>query len=552
MAYDLIIKNARIVDGTGKKAFAGGVAVKDGRIAEIGDVDGEAKRVIDAGGQVLAPGFIDAHSHYDAQLLWDPIIDPATAHGVTTVLIGNCGFTLAPVKPKDQDYLLGLFSATEEVPKSALLKHAPLKWETFAEYLSFVEKIPLGVNVLTQVGHSAMRCYVMGEDALKREATNEEIAEMTQIAEAAMDAGAAGVSTSYSPHHVDEFGAHIPSYFAADAETEALAAAVGRKKKPLFSINPYSKREGLSEKDRALLSRIAEISGAVVTWNDLGPGAPNWLSVVEFMEKEIESGRKIYVVARCQPAETRFMLNKISPLYSGSQPWLEYCKLDFDGMMAALADPEWRARLSEYWNNFPYLSLASVEKAASSANAPFEGRYLTDIAKERSQSPVDAMFDIALEDKLETIFLLQEAAKEDESEAQRFLRSPAVLVGISDGGAHLQTFSGADFPTYFLKHWVRETGTFTLEQGVAALTSEPAAFIGLTDRGMIEVGKAADLVIFDPDKVEPASLETREFPGGGVRLAKRARAIPYVIVNGVPIIENGEPSGAVPGELLRA
>lgn len=221
-------------------------------------------------------------------------------------------------------------------------------------------------------------------------------------------------------------------------------------------------------------------------------------------------------------------------------------------MMAAMADPKWRARLAEYWNNFPYLSLASVEKAASPANAAYEGRYLTDIAKERGQSPVDAMFDIALEDKLETIFLLQEAAKEDESEAQRLLRSPAVLVGISDGGAHLQTFSGADFPTYFLKHWVRETGTFTLEQGVAALTSEPAAFIGLTDRGTIEVGKAADLVIFDPDNVEPASLETLEFPGGGVRLAKRARAIPYVIVNGVPIIENGEPSGAVPGELLRA
>lgn len=553
MTYDLVINNALVVDGTGRKAFNGAVAVADGRIAAVGEeITGEAKRIIDAGGQVLAPGFIDAHSHYDAQLLWDPSVDPATAHGITTVLIGNCGFTLAPVKPEGQDYLLGLFSATEEVPKSALLRHAPLQWESFAEYLDFVENSKLAVNVLTQVGHSAIRCYVMGEDALKREATEAEVAEMTRLVEEAMEAGAAGVSTSYSPHHVDEFGAHIPSYFAAESEMESLAAAVRRKGKQLVSINPYSKRDGLTEQDRAFLSRLAEISGAIVTWNDLGPGSPNWLSVVEFMEKELEQGRKIYVVARCQPAETRYQLNQISPLYSGQTAWLEFCKLGQAEKLEAMADPAWRTRLAEYWNKFPYLKLASIEKTFSEQNRPLEGRFLMEIAKERSVDPVELMFDIALADELETIFLLREPKKEDESEAIRLLKSPATLVGISDGGAHLQTFAGADFPTYFLKHWVRETGVFSLEEGVAALTSDAAEFIGLTDRGTIEVGKAADLVVFDLATVAPAELETREFPGGGQRLAKRALGIPWVITNGIPIVENGEPTDAVPGRLLRS
>jgi N-acyl-D-amino-acid deacylase len=554
MAYDTLVKNAQIVDGTGKnKAYGGSVAIQNGRIAAVGKVSGEAKRVIDAMGQVVAPGFIDAHTHYDAQLLWDPSIDPACKHGITTILMGNCGFTLAPVKREDQDYILGLFSATEEVPKSALLQHAPLAWESFAEYLSFVEKSALGVNVLTQVGHSAMRHYVMGKSSLERAATSGEIAAMVRLAEEAMDAGAAGVSSSFSPSHIDEFGGHIPSFYSAEAEMEALAAAVRRKGKRLVSINPRSKREGLTEQDQAFLSRLAEVSGAVVSWNDFGARAPRWEETLTFMEREIERGNKVYVVARCQPAEMRFSLDKMSPLYSGSQPWIEYCRLDHAAKMAALADPGWRARLSEYWNPvLRYLQIAIIEKASSPSTRALTGRRLPDVAQERGVGLIDALFDVAREDNLATFFLLRSEAASDESEAERILKSPATLVGISDGGAHLQTFAGADYPTYFLKHWVREKGTFTLEEGVAALTSEAADFIGLTDRGTLAVGKAADLVIFDPERVEPASLETLDFPGGGVRLAKQARGIPWVIVNGVPIVESGDPTGAVPGRLLRS
>jgi N-acyl-D-aspartate/D-glutamate deacylase len=553
MEYDIVVKNARIVDGTGKKAYDGNVAVKDGRIAALGKVTGEAKRVIDAKGQVVAPGFIDAHTHYDAQLIWDPIVDPATAHGITTVLIGNCGFTLAPVRPKDRDYLLGVFSTTEEVPKDVLVNSAPISWESFPEYLSSIEKGKLGVNVLTQVGHTAIRRYVMGEAAGEREATKDEVAAMVHLAEEAMDAGAAGVSSSFSPAHVDERGEHVPSFFAAESETCELAAAVRRKGKRLVSINPRSKRDGLSDEDKAFLSRLAEVSGAVVSWNDFGSGAPKWEETLTFMEREIERGNRIHVVARSQPAETRFALNRLSPIYSGSKTWLEYCRLDDAGKMKALADPAWRERLGEFWIKFRrYLEVAIIEKVENPALKHLEGKRLPQAAKDRGIDLIDALFDISREDNLQTFFLLRGERPVFETEAERILRSPATLIGISDGGAHLQSFAGADYPTYFLQHWVKEKHTFTLEEGVAALSAEAADFIGLTDRGRLEVGKAADMVIFDPETVGPGELETLDFPGGGIRLAKRAYGIPYVIVNGVPIIENGQPTGAVPGRLLRA
>src|ERR1700730_8097937 len=240
MTYDVVGKAARIVDGTGKPAYAGDIAVTDGKIVAVGEVSGEAVRTINADGQVVAPGFIDAHTHYDAQLMWDPSANPSSSHGVTTVLMGKCGYTLAHVRAADQDYLMGVFSAAEEVPKVALKLFAPFGWETFPDYLNALRRSPLGVNVVSQIGHSALRRYVMGAAALDRAATDDEIAAMVAVAEEAMDAGAAGISTSQAPHQVGEHGEHIPSYFATDAETEALAAAVRRKNKRLMSVNPRS------------------------------------------------------------------------------------------------------------------------------------------------------------------------------------------------------------------------------------------------------------------------------------------------------------------------
>jgi N-acyl-D-amino-acid deacylase len=551
MTYDVVVKDARIVDGTGKPAFAGDIAVTDGKIVAVGEVSGDAVRTINADGQVVAPGFIDAHTHYDAQLMWDPSANPSSSHGVTTVLMGNCGYTLAPVRAADQDYLMGVFSSAEEIPKAALQRFAPFGWETFPDYLNALRSAPLGVNVVSQIGHSALRRYVMGEAALNRTATDDEIAAMVAVAEDAMDAGAAGVSTSQAPHQVGELGEHIPSYFATDAEIDALAAAVRRKGKRLMSVNPRSKREGLSKEDKAMMVRLADVSGAVVSWNDFGVLTPDWEASLEFMEAEVERGKPIYAVARCQRPETRFTLKKLSAIFAASEPWLEFSRLDIPEKLAALGDPTWRARMGAFWDGAAFMKLASVEKGASPATAALEGRLLDDMAAERGVSAPEVMFDIAREDKLQTFFRISAPVTQDESKLERILKSPATLVGISDAGAHLQTFAGGDYTSYFLAHWVREKGSFTLEEGVAALTSRVADFLGLEDRGRLEPGKVADLVIFDPETVEPLPLQTLDdIPGGGTRMTKGARSISWVIVGGEPIVENGAPTGATPGRVL--
>jgi N-acyl-D-aspartate/D-glutamate deacylase len=548
--HDVLVKDARIVDGTGKPAYSGDVAIRDGRIAALGHVEGSATRTIDAGGQVVAPGFIDAHTHYDAQLLWDPTANPSTVHGITTILTGNCGYTLAPVRSSDQDYLMGLFAAAEEIPKQALQLFAPFAWETFPEYLGWMPG-RIGVNVLAQVGHSALRRFVMGEAALERAATEVERKEIVRIAEAAMDAGAAGISSSQAPHQRGELGEHIPSFFADEAETFALAESVRRKGKRLLSINPATKRDGLSDDDRALLVRLAELSGAVVSWNDFGMGTPNGDSVLEFMEAELQRGNKIYAIARCQRAETRFTLKKLSAIFANSEPWVELSRLDPPDKTAALRDPGWRSRLGEFWDTARFMVNTSVEKAASPETAPLEGRLLTDIAEERGVTPSEVMFDVAVADRLETFFRISGPVNVDESRLERILQSPATLVGISDGGAHLQTFAGGDYTSYFLAHWVREKGAFSLEDGVAALTSRVAHFLGLTDRGTLEVGKAADVVVFDPDTIEPLTLQTLDdIPGGGTRMTKNARGIPWVLVNGEPVVDDGAPTTAVAGSVL--
>jgi N-acyl-D-aspartate/D-glutamate deacylase len=550
MAYDVVVKDGLIVDGTGKKAFRGDIAIQDGTIVAIGAVDGEAVRTIDASGHVVAPGFIDAHTHYDAQLLWDPSANPATAHGVTTILMGNCGYTLAPVRAADEDYLMGLFSAAEEIPKKALKMFSPLGWETFGEYLDWMQG-RLGVNVVTQIGHSALRRYVMGEDAIERVATPEEIAEMVRVAEEAMEAGAFGISSSQAFHQRGEHGENIPSVFADDAETFALADAVKRMHKRLFSVNPPGKRAGFNEADYDLLATLAERSGAVVSWNDFGLGTPEGDPMLEFMEAQLELGHEILAVARCQRSETRFTLKKLSSVFATSQSWVDFSKGRDEEKLAWLADPEWRANLSEFWGTAPFMVNAGIEKGVTPEIKALEGQKLVDIAEERGCTPSEVLFDTAIADGLGTYFGIAGPVNVDESRLERILKSPATIVGISDGGAHLQTFAGGDYTTYFLQHWVKEKGAFTIEEGVAALSADVATFLGLTDRGTLEVGKAADITVFDPETVRPLELQTLDdIPGGGVRMTKNAAGIPWVLVNGEPVVEDGKPTTIVPGAVL--
>jgi N-acyl-D-aspartate/D-glutamate deacylase len=273
--------------------------------------------------------------------------------------------------------------------------------------------------------------------------------------------------------------------------------------------------------------------------------------VLEFMEAQLEEGHEIYAVARCQRPETRFTLKKLSAVFASSEAWVDLSKREPPEKLAALADPAWRERLAAFWETAPFMVNASVEKAATPATQALEGRLLVDIAEERGVSAAEVMFDVAVEDELATFFRISGPVDVDESRLERILKSPATLVGISDGGAHLQTFAGGDYTSYFLAHWVREKGAFTLEEGVAALTSRVAAFLGLDDRGTLEVGQAADVVVFDPDTVQPLTLQTLDdIPGGGTRMTKAAQGIPWVLVNGEPVVEQGQPTTAVPGAVL--
>jgi N-acyl-D-amino-acid deacylase len=550
MSYDVVITGGLIVDGTGTPAYRGDVAIQDGRIVAIGEVSGDAERTIDATGLVVAPGFIDAHTHYDAQLLWDPSANPSTVHGCTTLLTGNCGYTLAPVRAADEDYLMGLFAAAEEIPKKALQQFSPLGWETFPEYLDAMEG-RLGVNIVTQIGHSALRRYVMGEAAIERSATPEEVAEMVRVAEEAMEAGAFGISSSQAFHQRGEHGENIPSVFADDTETFALADAVKRLGKRLFSVNPPGKRAGFNEADYELLATLADRSGAVVSWNDFGLGTPEGDPMLEFMEAQLAQGREILAVARCQRSETRFTFKKLSSIFATSQAWVDFSKGRDEEKLAWLADPEWRAKLSEFWGTAKFMVNAGIEKGVTPEIKALEGQKLVDIAEERGCTPSEVMFDTAIADGLGTYFGIAGPVNVDESRLERILKSPSTIVGISDGGAHLQTFAGGDYTSYFLQHWVKEKGAFTLEEGVAALSADVAKFLGLDDRGTLEVGKAADITVFDPDTVSPMTLQTLDdIPGGGIRMTKSSQGIPWVLVNGEPVVEDGKPTTAVPGAVL--
>jgi N-acyl-D-aspartate/D-glutamate deacylase len=271
------------------------------------------------------------------------------------------------------------------------------------------------------------------------------------------------------------------------------------------------------------------------------------------MEAELARGHRIVAVARCQRPETRFTLKKLSSIFAGSQHWVDYSRLDLAGMQAALADPAWRAKLSEFWTTARYMSMVSVEKATTPETQKLEGRLLEEVAAERGVSPSDVMFDVALADKLQTFFRISGPVNVDETNLERILKSPATVVGVSDGGAHLQTFAGGDYTSYFLQHWVRDKGSYSLEEGVAALSADVAEFLGLEDRGTLEVGKTADLVVFDPETVGPTELLTLDdIPGGGTRMTKNARSIPWVIVNGQAVVESGEPTASVPGRVLGA
>lgn len=560
MAYDLLIKGGRVYDGSGLPPYLGDVAVSDGRIVEVGRLGTTARRLVDAGGLAVAPGFIDFHTHLDAQLLWDPIGTSSCWHGVTTVITGNCGLTLAPCRPEDREGILGSFARVEAMPLGVLRGAVSWEWMTFPEYLGRLDQ-KLGVNVAGLVGHCALRQFVMGEAASERSATSEEIERMKVVLADSLRSGAAGFSTNQNPVHMRADGKPIASRLATDQEILELADVLGESNSGSIQISRGSL--GIAQPvDEALdfFSRLAQRSGRPVIWQTISqrwdqPGL--WRRLLDMAESTLAAGVPSYPLCNARLFNNRFNL-KNAQVFDDLPTWKEIMFKPVEERIRLFRDPSARERLrfealedgrpsrfSRRWD------LVYLIQAATPENRRLERKSVAQIAELKNQGVVDAFLDLSLEENLETLFQTSNS-NGDESAVAEILRSPATLVGQSDAGAHLIYDAGYGYASRFLGYWIRERKSMRLEEGIRKLTFMVASIFGLRDRGLIRPGMAADLVLFDPGTVGDCEPEiAHDLPGGEKRLVQKAHGIEMSIVNGAVLIENGAHSGAFPGRVLR-
>jgi len=557
--YDLLIKNGRIVDGSGGPSYRGDVAVSGGKIVEIGKLSGTAKQTVDAGGQVVAPGFIDNHCHYDAQVTWDPLCSFSCDHGATSVVFGNCSLSLAPVK-KDrasQRRLSEFLSYVEAIPME-VLDTLEFTWESFPQYLDELDR-NLGVNVGNLIGHTAVRYYVMGDDCQKRTATDDEIRQMQDLVREGMKAGALGLSVSRNQGHFDPQGVHIPAIWADEKEIFALGDVLRDLGTGLIQSGGGN---GAEMKD-ALMSRISEATGRVVVYNNLGqtmrrPG--QWQKQIEQVNSTTARGIRAYPM--CTPNRiTDYFKMRNTQTFRGMKVWHPISLSSPEEQLRAYADPEVRRKLHAEAVEFcdgPQIGICStwwdymvVQNAVLPKNKWMEGKTLGEIAKAQGKGIIDCLCDLTIEENLDTEWLHGENNVDDSAVAQ-ILTYPNAVIGLSDGGAHVQFQSGFGFSTRLLSEWVREKQAMSLETAVRRLTFESASIFGLYDRGLLRPGMVADIVIFDPDTVKPLPLEVlHDFPTGAKRIKEPAQGIYATFVNGEMLMKEGEHTGNLSGRVLR-
>ena len=561
---DLLIRNAEIVDGTGAPARHGDVGVSDRRIAAVGEIDDLAAKTVDAQGQTLAPGFVDLHTHYDAQLFWDPTASPSVQHGVTTVFGGNCGFTLAPAASDQHDYLTRMLARVEGMPLDALRAGLDWGWASFGDWLDRLEG-NIAVNAGFLVGHSALRLAAMGGDAVGAEAGPEQIERMVAVLHDALDAGGLGLSTSQSPTHNDGGGQPVPSRSASRDELVALAAGVrDHPGTTLEAIIPGC-LSGFTDDDIALLTDMSVAADRPLNWNLLGVSAANpdgHQRQLRAYESSAQRGGR--VVALTLPQAMKIRLSFLSGFVLDGLPgWRDTMHLPVPERLAALADPEVRRRLAEgasskeagmlrgpaQWDR-----LVLVETFAPE-NADATGRSVGEVAATRGGEPFDTLLDIVIADELRTGLsprLTGDDAADWRARAEVW-QHPGAVIGGSDAGAHLDMMCGAIYTTSLLGRGVREHRVVTLEEAVRLITDVPARFYGLTERGRIRPGWHADLVMFDPATVDHGPERTRyDLPSGAPRLVADAYGITSVWVGGVEVCRDGAATGALPGTVLRS
>lgn len=561
---DLLIRDAEIVDGTGAPARHGDVGVRDGRIVTVGESDDSAAKTIDAQGQTLAPGFVDLHTHYDAQLFWDPTASPSVQHGVTTVFGGNCGFTLAPAAADHHDYLTRMLARVEGMPLDALRAGLDWGWASFGDWLDRLQG-RIAVNAGFLVGHSALRLAAMGNDAVGGQATLAQIDTMVAVLHDALNAGALGLSTSQSPTHNDGSGQPVPSRSASGDELVALASGVrDHPGTTLEAIIPGC-LSGFTDDDIALLTDMSVAADRPLNWNLLGVSAANPAGHEKQLRAyDVAAERGGRVVALTLPHGMKIRLSFLSGFVLDGLPgWRDIMHLPVPQRLAALADPAVRRRLAEgaaskeagmlrglaQWDR-----LVIVETFAPE-NADATGRSVGEVAAARGGEPFDTLLDIVIADELRTGLsppLTGDDAADWKMRAEVW-RHPGAVIGGSDAGAHLDMMCGAIYTTSLLGKGVREHRVVTLEEAVRLITDVPARFYGLTQRGRIAPGWHADLVLFDPATVGHGPERTRyDLPAGAPRLVADARGISSVLVGGVEVCRDGVATGALPGTVLRS
>jgi N-acyl-D-amino-acid deacylase len=569
MTYDLKIINGRIIDGTGAPSYPGGVAIQDGRIVAMGQVPGAATRTIDAAGAVIAPGFVDIHTHYDAQLFWDPFMTISPWHGVTTAVIGSCGFGIAPTRPSGRDLILRTLERVEAMSLDALNAGLGEHWpfETFPEYLSAVEQRGIAINVGVMIGHTPIRLYVMGEQAVERVATDEEVARMRALVLEGMQAGAIAFATSVSNVHIGFSGKPVPSRLASHQEMLALAGAVKEAGRGIIHYNVA--REAKFDEYVA----VQKASGATVCWTavlagQLGPWRHR--EVLEKNRELLRQGYPIYAQVACRPIVSEFDLR--SPVIFDT--WLLFDPVrkapDEAARRALYADSAFRQAFKEELagrgGRDSFFSGGAAEGAMRRASfamtelsyhpdkPQWVGQRLQDIGAKNGSDPVDLMLDLALESGLQARFRTP-LVNFQEDEVQEILQDPDVVLGLGDGGAHLSQLCDACYPTHLLGHWVRERKALSLEHAVHMMTGRTARIFGLTDRGLLAVGRPADVVVFDPDTVGAGPLQrVHDLPTGADRLISYPSGVRHVLVNGVelPPPDSAPAAGwTLPGKLLR-
>ncbi|MBF6571624.1 MAG: amidohydrolase family protein [Candidatus Binataceae bacterium] len=555
MAHDLVIKNGTVVDGTGAPRYRADIAVDGDRIVEIGKVSAGGKKVIDATDLIVSPGFVDPHTHYDAQICWDPMLSCTSWHGITSVVMGNCGVGVAPCKPDNREITAWDLTNVEAIPFDSLVKGVTWDWETFPEFLDAAQKRRSGINLGFLAPLTPFRHFVMGKESMERAATAKETEHIAALLGEAMTAGAVGFSTTTLAQHIGFQGTPLACRLASKDELRSYANVLKAQGKGSIEVALTKKIGRVSDSEYELLDMLLNESGRPVTWLAMATTPKNPERANETLDRLaplISRGGLPQIL--CKPFVAQLDLR--NPFtFADMESWNHVFNLPVESQKRIYADPAFRASFRQDLMK-PHLFTGKwhrveILEVTNPALKQFERKTVADVAEIRHADPLDTFLNLAIEDDLNIQYTM---AQYHEDGIRQLITDPRTMIGLSDGGAHVDMLCDAGYATYLLGHWVREREAITLEHAVKRITSEPADFFGIRERGRLKTGWKADITLFDYKTVNSAKRAKmqNDLPGGGRRLVMPAEGIEYTVVNGTMLYEHGKHSGALPGEVLRS